>query len=289
MTLFGGIGNDRLEGGAGADHLFGDEGNDDLDGGEGADELVGGVGNDTYVVDNSGDTVRELTDEGKDTVEASIDYTLGANLENLTPTGTALLLGTGNELDNVLTASEAGSVLHGLGGDDKLVGGLAHDVLFGDDGDDRLDGGAAGDTMFGGTGNDVYIVDNAADEVVELANEGTDTVRSSITYTLGANVENLTLTGVEALAGTGNALANVLTGRSGPSTLSGMGGNDTLKRRRQRPPGGRPAGRHLQVRSRRWARHHCRKRCDPRCRGHAALRRGDRCHPALVAQSWQQP
>jgi Ca2+-binding RTX toxin-like protein len=228
-TLFGGIGNDRLEGGAGADHLFGDEGNDDLDGGEGADELVGGVGNDTYVVDNSGDTVRELTDEGKDTVEASIDYTLGANLENLTPTGTALLLGTGNELDNVLTASEAGSVLHGLGGDDKLVGGLAHDVLFGDDGDDRLDGGAAGDTMFGGTGNDVYIVDNAADEVVELANEGTDTVRSSITYTLGANVENLTLTGVEALAGTGNALANVLTGRSGPSTLSGMGGNDTLK------------------------------------------------------------
>jgi Ca2+-binding RTX toxin-like protein len=82
--------------------------------------------------------------------------------------------------------------------------------------------------MLGGAGNDIYVIDNTGDIVNELANEGTDTVQSSITHTLGTNVENLTLTGTAAINGTGNTLNNVLTGNSGANTLSGDLGNDTL-------------------------------------------------------------
>ncbi len=65
---------------------------------------------------------------------------------------------------------------------------------------------AAGiDTLIGGLGNDTYIVDNVADVTTEAANAGTDTVQSSVTWTLAANVENLTLTGAAAINGTGNA------------------------------------------------------------------------------------
>ena len=72
-----------------------------------------------------------------------------------------------------------------------------------------LDGGAGADTMSGGAGNDTYVVDDAGDVVTEAAGEGTDTVRARVSYTLGANVENLTLTGTGAINGTGNALDNV--------------------------------------------------------------------------------
>lgn len=237
LTLTGssdlqGTGNDidnSIVGNAGANVLTGMAGNDRLRGGGGNDLLLGGDGNDTYIVSDAGDSVEELADEGTDLVQASVDWVLGANLENLTLTGAAILSGSGNVLDNVLTAGAAGGVLHGLAGKDTLKGGAAHDVLSGEEGDDRLDGGESGDSMTGGTGNDVYVVDDAADEVVELANEGTDAVRASVTYTLGANVENLTLTGTQALAGTGNELGNVVIGNSGPSRLSGLAGNDTLR------------------------------------------------------------
>ena len=82
--------------------------------------------------------------------------------------------------------------------------------------------------MYGGLGNDTYIVDDAADLVGELFNQGTDLVKSSVTHTLKTNVENLTLTGLGVINGTGNSLANVMTGNNSANTLNGAAGNDTL-------------------------------------------------------------
>jgi len=209
-TLNGGAGNDTLYGGAGTDILYGGVGDDFLDGGLGADTMNGGAGNDTYVVDNVGDVVNEDANAGIDTVQSSITYTLTANVENLTLTGTAALNGTGNELDNVITGNSGNNILYGLAGNDTL------------------NGGAGADTMYGGAGNDTYVVDNYSDKVVEYAKKGTDTVLSSITYTLTANVENLTLTGTAALNGTGNGLNNKLIGNDGNNVLYGLAGNDIL-------------------------------------------------------------
>ena len=120
--------------------------------------------------------------------------TLTADVENLILIGSGAINGTGNAVANVLT---------GNSGINSLTGG---------DGNDTLDGRAGADILTGGVGDDLYIVDNTADLVVEALTAGTDTVQSSVTLTLAANVENLTLTGSGAINGTGNALANVLTG-----------------------------------------------------------------------------
>lgn len=190
-----------LIGNRGNNTLTGDAGNDKLDGGLGADTLIGGTGDDTYIVDNVGDTVVELADEGIDTVKANVSYALAANVENLSLTGTGNIDATGNELDNRLT---------------------------GNAGDNRLDGGAGADTMAGGRGNDTYVVDQIGDVVTENAAEGIDTVVSGIDYTLGANVENLTLSGTGDLHGTGNELDNVIVGNAGNNVLDGGVGVDTL-------------------------------------------------------------
>ena len=141
--------------------LTGGAGNDTLNGGAGIDTLVGGAGNDIYVVDVLGDIVTELASEGTDQVQTALTYTLGANLENLTLTGSAAVNGTGNDLAN------------------SIVGNTANNVLTGGLGNDTLNGGAGIDTLIGGLGNDVYVVDVAGDIVTELADEGTDTVQSS--------------------------------------------------------------------------------------------------------------
>ncbi len=181
-----------------------------LDGGAGKDTLIGGLGNDTYVVDNAGDTTVELAGQGTDAVLSSVTYTLAANVENLTLSGTAAINGTGNDLANVLTGNSAINV---------LSGGL---------GNDYLDGGINRDTLVGGAGDDTYVMDNASDITTELAGGGTDLVLSSITNTLQANIENLTLTGTANNSGVGNALANLLTGNAGANTLSGLDGNDKI-------------------------------------------------------------
>ncbi len=187
--------------------ITGGAGNDTLDGGAGGnDTLIGSAGDDTYIIRNAGDKIIENAGDGIDTVKTALgSYTLGANLDNLTYTGAGAFTGTGNALANVIT------------------GGAGADTLS--------DGGVGGaDTLVGGAGNDTYIVFNAGDVITELAGGGTDTVRANVSsYTLGANVENLTFVGVGAFTGTGNAQANTITGGAGADTLAGGGGADTLR------------------------------------------------------------
>lgn len=200
-TLVGNDGNNRLFGDPGNDILLADGGNDLLDGGDGADTMVGGADDDTYVVDNLGDLVIEHFNAGVDSVESGISYALAANVENLILAGVDAIDGTGNELDNVITGSTANNI---------------------------LDGAAGADVMAGGAGDDTYIVDNAADVVVENLDEGTDIVFSSVSYGLSANTENLTLTDTAGINGTGNELNNLLVGNDAANTLTGLDGNDTL-------------------------------------------------------------
>jgi Ca2+-binding RTX toxin-like protein len=202
-----------------ANTLTGNALDNQLDGGAGADTLIGGAGNDTYIVDNVADQVIEAAGEGVDTVRASVSYVLAANLENMILTGTSALTGNGNELANTITGNAGDNLLSGLAGNDVLSGGA---------GNDMLDGGTGSDRMSGGVGDDTYVVDNAADQVLELANEGNDTVLSSVSLTLSANVENLTLTGGAALNGVGNELGNTLRGNAAANTLDGGVGADTM-------------------------------------------------------------
>jgi Ca2+-binding RTX toxin-like protein len=208
-----------ISGGDGSDTLNGGDGNDTLDGGTGADSMLGGSGNDTYTVDTAGDIVIEALDGGTDLINSAISYTLAANTENLTLTGSAATTATGNASANLLTGNTGANLISGLDGNDTLIAGS---------GNDTLDGGVGNDSLTGGTGNDVYIVDAATDIVVELASGGTDLVQSSATFTLGAEVENLTLTGSSAINGTGNTLANTLLGNGAANALNGGSGNDTL-------------------------------------------------------------
>jgi len=221
-------GDDRLFGLGGDDHLFGGAGNDRLDGGSGADRMEGGEGNDTYVVNNRGDRVIERASQGADTVQSAITYTLPAHVENLTLTGSAGVNGAGNGLANVIRGNAGANALNGGAGDDRLFGEAGDDRLIGGAGHDRLDGGRGADRMEGGPGNDAYVVDNRADRVIERANQGVDTVQSSITYTLPAHVENLTLTGSANINGAGNVLANVIRGNAGANALNGGTGDDRL-------------------------------------------------------------
>lgn len=223
-------GNDAanvLSGLGGNDTLVGGGGNDTLDGGAGADAMSGGLGNDSYVVDTIGDVVDEIGGDGIDIVSSSVTFTLADGVDNLTLTGTTAINGTGNADRNTLTGNAGANILSGLAGDDILSGLGGNDRLIGGDGADSLDGGTGVDVMLGGLGDDTYAVDNAGDVVDETGGDGVDLVRSSVTFTLGANVENLTLlTG--ATSGTGNAAANVVTGNASANTLTGLAGNDTL-------------------------------------------------------------
>jgi serralysin len=229
-----------------ANTLIGNSAANKLDGRDGADIMRGLLGNDIYIVDNTADQAIENASAGTDRVEASVDFTLGANVEDLTLTGFAAVVGAGNALRNKITGNAIGNVLAGgdeidtlsggggadtlMGdaGNDTLDGGTENDILYGGIGVDRLDGGADADQMYGGVGNDVYVVDNPGDQVFENANEGIDRVESAIGFTLGANVEHLTLTGTDNVNGTGNGQVNKITGNGGNNTLLGGGHNDVL-------------------------------------------------------------
>ena len=221
--------NNTLTGNSAANVLNGGAGNDNLNGGVGADTLIGGIGNDNYIVDNTGDVVVENLNEGTDRVKSYITYTLGNNIENLTLLGTTAIDGNGNVLANSLTGNSAANRLAGGDGNDVLNGSAGNDTLLGDAGDDTLTGGTGADTLIGGVGNDVYVITDDQDTVTELANDGIDRVNAGISYTLGENIENLTLTGTAENYGIGNTLDNVLTGNNARNYLNGLSGNDTIR------------------------------------------------------------
>ncbi|MBK8816586.1 MAG: VCBS repeat-containing protein [Methylococcaceae bacterium] len=198
-------GNDVLTGTAGNDSFDGLAGNDRINGLGGADTMRGGLGNDIYVVEDAGDKVIEtsaLTTE-IDRVTSTVSYVLTANVENLTLIRTNAINGTGNQLKNVIIGNDAANLLNGGGGVDSMTGGL---------------------------GNDNYIVDNIGDKVIETSAlvAELDKVTSSVTYTLTANVENLSLSGLNAINGTGNTLNNVIIGNSAANTLNGGAGADSM-------------------------------------------------------------
>ncbi len=233
LTLIAGAGGINGIGNALNNTILGNEGNNILDGKQGADAMNGGAGDDTYVVDNLLDKVEEKlvgTAGGTDLVQSSVNFTLGANVENLELIGSAINA-TGNTLANSLTGNDSDNVLLGLAGNDILVGGAGKDIL---------DGGAGNDTLSGGLGDDTYVLDNTADTITELSGLGSGTDTAKIAYnvsvatliTLGTgiftNVENLTITGTGAFNLTGDGGDNVLTGNAGKNVLTGGAGDDTL-------------------------------------------------------------
>ncbi|HZG07542.1 MAG TPA: calcium-binding protein [Allosphingosinicella sp.] len=201
-------------GNSGDNVLQGGAGDDTLDGREGADRMIGGLGDDFYWVNNVGDEVVEQAGEGYETIVIAggiTAYTLPANVERMVFAGLGNFQLYGNALDNI------------------LEGGAGNDIL---------QGYAGADWMEGSTGNDLYFVDNIGDTVVELANEGIDTLRTTLSaYSLPTNVENLVYMGPYdvSFSGTGNALdnsidggdaADYIDGGAGADRMAGRGGND---------------------------------------------------------------
>lgn len=203
--LYGGLGNDSIVGGAG---------NDTLNGSSGSDTMQGGAGSDTYYVNGSGDRISDTGTSASDvdTVISSTNWTLATGFERLTLSGTAGTAGTGNSAANLLTGNSGANRLTGGSGNDTLNGGLGDDTLQGGAGSDRYDVNATGDLV--------------ADSGTAAGER--DSVFSSVTWTLGSSLENLTLTGSGTIRGTGNALGNALTGNGAANLLSGAAGNDTL-------------------------------------------------------------
>lgn len=233
-----GAGNINGTGNGGNNQLTGNAGNNRLDGGAGGDRMQGGEGDDYYINDSSGDWIVEHAGEGVDTIERRYEtnLVLADEVENLI-LAAGVQTGNGNGLDNVITGNAGANtlggwdgedLLYGLDGNDSLFGGSGSDTLYGGNGNDYHDGGEGIDRMEGGAGDDIYIVDDSGDVVVEAVGAGKDQVQSSASYVLSDNIENLFLTGADAINGGGNALDNYLAGNAEANIIHGMGGNDTI-------------------------------------------------------------
>lgn len=241
--LVGNSGNNFLQGLEGEDWISGGQGNDTLDGGTGNDIMDGGAGNDTYYVDSVHDQVIEsAATGGADQIFSSASYSLqGKYIERLTLTGSNSSSGIGNDQGNTLIGNIGNNALTTGAGADLIWGYAGNDSIKSGSGNDYIDGGAGQDTMTGGLGDDIYIVDNASDIITESSSEGWDTVKSSVTHTLGVNFEALTLTGNNAINAIGNSADNLIIGNNmannitggveaayGNDTIYGKGGDDTI-------------------------------------------------------------
>lgn len=156
-TLNGSNQMDKLFGGAGNDLMYGYSGNDILDGGEDADVMIGGKGDDTYFIDNINDKVVENENEGSDTINTTLNYTLPTNIENLVLSGTANLTGKGNSYGNTIIGNEGNNVLYGYAGNDIIDGGAGNDTIYGGENNDIIAGNSGNDTLYGESGDDTYI------------------------------------------------------------------------------------------------------------------------------------
>jgi Ca2+-binding RTX toxin-like protein len=188
--------------------LFGNGADNAIDGGGGADAMYGGAGNDSYWVDNALDELFEGLGEGYDTVFTWTDLTLkaGAEIEQVAATGETAIAITGNAFSQIIQGNGAANL---------------------------IDGGGGTDDLYGYAGDDIFLIDSGADRVFEAAGQGTDTVRSSVSYTLakGQSIEVLSTSdqaGTAALNLTGNEIANTIRGNAGANTLNGGGGADQL-------------------------------------------------------------
>jgi Ca2+-binding RTX toxin-like protein len=252
-NIYGGAGNDHIEmteghdayasGDAGDDTIIGNSASDTIDGGTGNDTLTGGAGDDRFEY-RAGDGADVITD-----LSASDVYSLGDEVavygyyapQSITQVGADVVVvfsGTdqitfqNNDVATVQAGLQFAAPppvrLTGTSAANVLIGGAGNDTLNGLGGNDKLDGAAGADAMNGGAGSDFYYVDNAGDAVTELSGQGTDIVHSTVSYTLGANIENGVLDGSSSVDLTGNTLANTLTGNDGDNFLYGMAGNDKL-------------------------------------------------------------
>jgi Ca2+-binding RTX toxin-like protein len=194
----------NLTGNALNNMIVGNAAQNTMDGGVGADTLIGGAGDDLYVIDNQLDVIIEVAGEGAlDTIYTAFTYyQMGANVENTQITG-----GPGS----------------------YVVGNDVNNLLVGNTGADTLVGGIGADTLVGAAGDDFYIIADQDDVIIELAAGGNDTILTSISYyQMGAEVENLEMTGTTGTYAIGNALDNLIVGNLGADTLDGGLGGDFM-------------------------------------------------------------
>ncbi|HEX9963479.1 MAG TPA: pre-peptidase C-terminal domain-containing protein, partial [Allosphingosinicella sp.] len=169
-----------------------------------------------------------------------VTFNAGTAVDTLTPVGNpndlvVILGGSGND---TLTGTAGADYIDAnnnpvnpnASDNDVLNGAGGNDILLGRGGNDTLDGGTGGDAMTGGTGNDVYVVDSVGDSVTETSGQGTDEVQTTLSsYTLAADLENLTGLGNVNQTLNGNASNNVITGGGGNDAIDGLGGIDTAR------------------------------------------------------------
>ncbi|MEH1940584.1 MAG: calcium-binding protein [Nostoc sp.] len=241
-TLDGGTGNNTLIGGAGNDIFKGSQGNNSIDGGDGIDGADYSQLGQSITLSGVG-TIKKAGGLGQDQLFKVEKVIANAKVANNTIDASQSLAGVSATV-NLQTQSLVANNVPGLGklsftavnfdnfigtnASDSIVGDNQNNQLSGNKGNDTIDGGLGTDTLNGGAGDDTYIVDGAVDTITEAANSGTDIVRSSITYALGTNVENLRLTGTSDINGTGNSLNNLLFANTANNTLNSGAGNDTL-------------------------------------------------------------